>query len=191
MGTSRGCWEKTFSKSLVVIQMGLSPALVWLLIFFPAASAKAAVNFSSTDTLQTKETANLEVNNEVCTYTVSTVTGKRAGSETDSVISLRLENSRDQSVYFSELDNGKRHFQRGHTDKFIMLGNCVSDLCKMTLYTDDSWDFGAWYVETVSVSVETPSGSEHRTWEVQDWLPRDDDAAELFLVVDDCQKENS
>ncbi|OAE22256.1 hypothetical protein AXG93_2117s1040 [Marchantia polymorpha subsp. ruderalis] len=129
-----------------------------------------------------------DLNLPLCAYTVTTVTGKKIGAGTSSVISLRMENKGGESVFFSELDNGKRHFERGHTDKFDMMGTCVSDLCKMTLYTDDSWDFGDWFVDTVAVSVVTSRGSEKRTWDVHSWLPRDDEAAELFLTVDDCPK---
>ncbi|KAL3699605.1 hypothetical protein R1sor_017627 [Riccia sorocarpa] len=190
MGTSRCCLGNTSGNAVLVIQMGLGLSVLSLLLSFSTASADTVpVDSSSSEKLQTNGNANLEINNEICSYTVTTVTGKRAGSSTDSVISARLENSRGESVYFSELDNGKKRFQRGHSDKFVMMGDCVTNLCKLTLYTDDSSDFGAWFVETVSYSVQTPSGPEHKTWEVQEWLPRDDDSTELFLVVDDCPKE--
>ncbi|KAL2652234.1 hypothetical protein R1flu_020362 [Riccia fluitans] len=123
----------------------------------------------------------------LCTYTITTETGKKFGAGTDSTISLSLYNSNEDRVYFPSLDNGNNNFEKGHIDTFSELGPCVERICKMVLSTDNSGLFSDWFVEALNFSVTTPvSDYQEKQWVLHQWLPSDDDSASLFITKDDC-----
>ncbi|KAG6547391.1 hypothetical protein Mapa_010839 [Marchantia paleacea] len=122
-----------------------------------------------------------------CVYTITTETGKKWAAGTDATISLRLMNKKNDEVYFSDLDNGKNNFEKGHMDVFQEFGPCVENICKMLLSTDNGGFFADWYVETLGFTVTTPlGGRQEKLWELHQWLPKDDATASLFVMKDDC-----
>lgn len=106
-----------------------------------------------------------------------TVTGHDVGAATDSNISVGLENKYGNHVTFP-LRNALDDFERGQVDTFITFGNCVENICKVTLYTNDKGFFPRWYVETIKING--------KTFSMHSWLPRDDGLNLLFIIHNKC-----
>ncbi|BBM97759.1 hypothetical protein MPTK1_1g08080 [Marchantia polymorpha subsp. ruderalis] len=124
---------------------------------------------------------------ELCIYTIVTETGKKTGAGTDSAISLRIMDKEGKEVYFPALDNGNNDFEKGSIDTFSLQGTCLTRFCKLILYTDYTGFFPSWFVETVSISLVIRGNESQKTWQLHQWLPKEDDATSpRFLIKDDC-----
>ncbi|KAL3699606.1 hypothetical protein R1sor_017628 [Riccia sorocarpa] len=152
-----------------------------------------AVDFAVPGRMNTELSASSVASNDVplrrslCTYTITTETGRKFGAGTDSTISLSLYNQNEDRVYFPSLDNGNNNFEKGHIDTFEELGPCVENICKLVLSTDNTGLFSDWFVENVNFSVSTPiSGHQEKRWTLHQWLPANDASAALFIMKDDC-----
>lgn len=106
-----------------------------------------------------------------------TATGHDVGAATDSSISVRLENRDEEQVTFP-LQNGLNDFERGQVDTFVVSGDCIPDICKVVLYTDDKGFFPRWFVETIKING--------KAFPIHSWLPRDDGLGNLFIVHNEC-----
>lgn len=132
----------------------------------------------------------------LCDYLVVTQTGNEDGAGTDSDISLRLLDRYGNEVYFRHLGNGHRTFEKGHEDVFRLRDRpCVFEICRMVLSTDDYGFFSEWFVVSLkfSVAIREDNGLlgpivQERRWEINEWLPKEDDKEELYTIRDDCDR---
>ncbi|CAM6087127.1 unnamed protein product [Calypogeia fissa] len=129
-----------------------------------------------------------------CEYTVVIQTGSQDGAGTHSNIRVLLSNNDGDQVYFKNLANGHRVFERGHKDTFVYQNQlCVYRLCQMVLYTDDYGPFSEWFVVSLNVTVaffDPKTGPrkimQEKGWTVNEWLPKEDGSEELCTIRDDC-----
>ncbi|CAM6123974.1 unnamed protein product [Calypogeia fissa] len=118
-----------------------------------------------------------------CKYEVRTQTGTQWTAGTDSTISVRFYNKTQDNIYMVLTHGG---LAAGHLDQFTDQGRCITDICKMELYTDATGPLPCWYVERVAVSVSTPTVTYENYWDVNEWLPAHEWSPAGSLVRDDC-----
>ncbi|CAM6094499.1 unnamed protein product [Calypogeia fissa] len=119
----------------------------------------------------------------LCKYEVRTQTGTQWTAGTDSTISVRFYNKTQDNIYMVLTHGG---LAAGHLDQFTNQGRCITDICKMELYTDATGTFPCWYVERVAVSISTPTVTYENYWAVNEWLPAHEWSPAGSLVRDDC-----
>ncbi|KAL2622386.1 hypothetical protein R1flu_002591 [Riccia fluitans] len=156
---------------------------------------------SSQSSFQLKEA------DRICIYKIEVKTGTAWGAGTDSTIGMQLtgmtsssrrsssktnyteekqqQQQQQQQVYF-ELDNDSDNFESGNVDVFQFNTKCVTNICRMALYTDHKGWFADWLVETVSVSITDGAPAEQHKWILDQWLPTT--GGSLSVVKDNCNQ---
>ncbi|KAL3691634.1 hypothetical protein R1sor_005285 [Riccia sorocarpa] len=153
-----------------------------------------------------QSTLQLQTASQVCMYRVEVRTGSQWGAGTDSTISMRLtgftsssssysrsnyteekeEKPQQQELYFElpDTDNGSNSFEYGSVDVFQVKSGCLTNICKLTLYSDHSGWFADWFVESVTVSLTNGAPAEEHMWTLNQWLPTS--SGSLNVVKDAC-----
>lgn len=117
-----------------------------------------------------------------CTYTIITSTGNIEGAGTQADVNVEFFDKYGDSVLFVGLKSQNRNFNRGATDTFTVVGNCVQNICRMHLSHDDSGPHPGWFVNTVTVSLLYQT----QVFNVFEWLAKDEPPYSLSRTVSSC-----
>jgi len=86
------------------------------------------------------------------------------------------------SVLFVNLKSQNRNFERGVTDTFTVVGDCVRNICRMHLSHDDAGPDPSWFVNTVTVSLMYQT----HVFNVFEWLSKTEPPYALSRTVTSC-----
>ncbi|KAG0580110.1 hypothetical protein KC19_4G147600 [Ceratodon purpureus] len=117
-----------------------------------------------------------------CTYTIITCTGNIEGAGTQADVNVEFFDKYGDSVLFVNLKSQNRNFNRGATDTFTVVGDCVQNICRMHLSHDDSGPNPGWFVNTVTVSLMYQT----HVFNVFEWLAKDEPPYSLSRTVSSC-----
>ncbi|KAA0042612.1 Lipoxygenase, LH2 [Cucumis melo var. makuwa] len=131
---------------------------------------------------------------EKCVYTLYVKTGSILKGGTDSKISVKLGDSRGQSVEISDLESwglmkqGHDYFERDNIDIFSGRGVCLeSPVCRLNLTSDGSGSHHGWYCDYVEVTSAGPHRACSQTaFYVDQWLATDAPPFQLTTTLDGC-----
>ncbi|CAL4981853.1 unnamed protein product [Urochloa decumbens] len=97
-----------------------------------------------------------------CGYEIIVRTGDVGYAGTDAIISLTLSSGDGTTLSIKDLASwgtngpGYDYFERGNTDKFSGIGNCMTpELCSMLLESDHSGKNPGWFVDYIEVIERT------------------------------------
>ncbi|XP_073394036.1 PLAT domain-containing protein 1 isoform X4 [Physcomitrium patens] len=117
-----------------------------------------------------------------CTYTIITSTGDIEGAGTQADVNVEFFDRFGASVLFVGLKSQNRNFNRGATDTFTVLGDCLQNICRMRLSHDDAGHNPSWFVNTVTISVQYQT----RVFNVYEWLAKDEPPRSLSRTINSC-----
>lgn len=117
-----------------------------------------------------------------CTYTIITTTGNIEGAGTTADVNAEFFDKYGESVLFVNIRSQNRNFNRGATDTFTVVGDCVQNICKMHLSHDDSGPSPGWFVNTVTVSLMYQT----HVFNVFEWLAKDEPPYSLSRTISSC-----
>lgn len=117
-----------------------------------------------------------------CTYTIVASTGNIEGAGTQADVNVEFFNRYGDSVLFVNLRSQNRNFDRGATDTFTVVGDCVQNICRMHLSHDDAGPNPAWFVNTVTVSLLYQT----HVFNVFEWLAKDEPPYSLSRTISSC-----
>lgn len=117
-----------------------------------------------------------------CTYTIITSTGNIEGAGTTADVNVEFFDKFGNSVLFVNLKSQNRNFERGVTDTFTVVGDCVRNICRMHLSHDDAGPDPSWFVNTVTVSLMYQT----HVFNVFEWLSKTEPPYALSRTVTSC-----
>lgn len=117
-----------------------------------------------------------------CTYTIITSTGNIEGAGTQADVNVEFFDKYGDSVLFVNLRSQNRNFDRGATDTFTVVGDCVPNICRLHLSHDDSGPDPGWFVNTVTVSLLYQT----HVFNVFEWLSKNEPPYSLSRTISSC-----
>ncbi|ESQ46122.1 hypothetical protein EUTSA_v10000355mg [Eutrema salsugineum] len=127
-----------------------------------------------------------------CVYTFFIETGSINGAGTDSIITAIISDKTGQKIVIRNLEAwgglmgpGYDYYERGNVDIFSATEKCLpSPICSLTLRSDGSGLFHAWYVNYVQLTtVGFHANSARQYFNVEQWLESD---TSLEAVRNNC-----
>ncbi|XP_024390510.1 uncharacterized protein [Physcomitrium patens] len=137
---------------------------------------------SGDDSFMVHSTTVSAMQSNQCTYTIITSTGDIEGAGTQADVNVEFFDRFGASVLFVGLKSQNRNFNRGATDTFTVLGDCLQNICRMRLSHDDAGHNPSWFVNTVTISVQYQT----RVFNVYEWLAKDEPPRSLSRTINSC-----
>ncbi len=118
-----------------------------------------------------------------CTYTIITTTGNIEGAGTTADVNVEFFDRLGSSVLFVGLKSQNRNFQKGSTDTFTLIGDCVQQICRMHVSHDDAGVDPSWFIDTVTVSLMYQT----HVFNVYEWLAKDEPPYTISREISSCE----
>ncbi|CAK9232680.1 unnamed protein product [Sphagnum jensenii] len=117
-----------------------------------------------------------------CTYTIITTTGNIEGAGTTADVNVEFFDRLGSSVLFVGLKSQNRNFQKGSTDTFTLIGDCVQQICRMHISHDDAGIDPSWFIDTVTVSLMYQT----HVFNVYEWLAKNEPPYTISREISSC-----
>jgi hypothetical protein len=118
-----------------------------------------------------------------CTYTIIITTGNIEGAGTTADVNVEFFDRLGSSVLFVGLKSQYRNFQKGSTDTFTLIGDCVQQICRMHVSHDDAGIDPSWFIDTVTVSLMYQT----HVFNVYEWLAKNEPPYTISREISSCQ----
>ncbi|KAK7281016.1 hypothetical protein RIF29_08650 [Crotalaria pallida] len=135
---------------------------------------------------------------EDCVYTVYVRTGSIIKGGTDSIIGLKLFNSKGWYIYITNLElwgglmgPNYNYFERGNLDIFSGRGPCLEGpICAVNVTSDGSGPHHGWYVNYVEVtSTGVHRSCAQKQFTLEQWIATDTSPYQLWAFRNYCGNE--